>query len=78
MTLIERWIDTPTGSPTCRSRTTRAATSRAPGTLDLDRYLRRIEDGGYAGYVALEYIPTGATVDSLGWLPRERRSLSLN
>jgi hydroxypyruvate isomerase len=48
------------------------------GTLDLDRYLRRIEDGGYAGYVALEYIPTGATVDSLGWLPRERRSLSLN
>jgi hydroxypyruvate isomerase len=48
------------------------------GTLDLDRYLRRIEDGGYAGYVALEYIPSGATKDSLGWLPRERRSVSLN
>jgi hydroxypyruvate isomerase len=48
------------------------------GTLDLGRYLRRIEDGGYAGYVALEYIPSGATEDSLGWLPRERRSLSLN
>jgi len=47
------------------------------GTLDLLKYLRRIEDGGYDGYVALEYIPTGATVDSLGWLPRERRSLSL-
>lgn len=47
------------------------------GTLDLQRYLRRIEDGGYDGYVALEYIPTGATVDSLGWLPRERRSLFL-
>ena len=47
------------------------------GTLNLQRYLRRIEDGGYDGYVALEYIPTGATVDSLGWLPRERRSLSL-
>jgi hydroxypyruvate isomerase len=46
------------------------------GTLDLDRYLRRIRDGGYTGYVALEYIPTGATLDSLGWLPRERRSLS--
>jgi hydroxypyruvate isomerase len=47
------------------------------GTLDLDRYLRRIQDGGYAGYVALEYNPTGTTVDSLEWLPRERRSLSL-
>jgi hydroxypyruvate isomerase len=47
------------------------------GTLDLDRYLRRIEDSGYSGYVALEYNPTGATVDSLDWLPRERRSLSL-
>jgi len=47
------------------------------GTLDLDRYLRRIQDGGYAGCVALEYNPTGATVDSLEWLPRERRSLSL-
>ena len=29
------------------------------GTLDLDRYLRRIRDGRYTGYVALEYIPTG-------------------
>ena len=47
------------------------------GTLDLDRYLRRIRDGGYTSYVALEYIPTGATLDSLGWLPRERRSLYL-
>jgi len=46
------------------------------GTLDLDRYLRRIQDGGYTGYVALEYNPTGATGDSLDWLPRERRSLS--
>jgi hydroxypyruvate isomerase len=46
------------------------------GTLDLDRYLRRIRDGDYTGYVALGYIPTGATLDSLGWLPRERRSLS--
>jgi hydroxypyruvate isomerase len=47
------------------------------GTLDLDRYLRRIRESGYTSYVALEYIPTGATVDSLGWLPRERRSVSL-
>ena len=48
------------------------------GTLDLDRYLRRIEDGGYAGWVGLEYIPSGATVDSLGWLPRRAPTLSLN
>lgn len=47
------------------------------GTLELDRYLRRIQDSGYSGYVALEYNPTGATTDSLDWLPRERRSLSL-
>lgn len=47
------------------------------GTLDLDRYLVRIQEAGYAGYVALEYNPTGATADSLDWLPRERRSLSL-
>ncbi len=46
-----------------------------PGTggLDLHRYLDDLESAGYAGYVALEYNPTGSTTDSLDWLPRDRR-----
>jgi len=43
------------------------------GTLDLERYLSVLEQGGYSGYVALEYNPTGPTTGSLDWLPRERR-----
>ena len=43
------------------------------GTLDLDRYLSRIEASGYTGRVALEYIPTTDTAQSLAWLPVERR-----
>jgi hydroxypyruvate isomerase len=46
------------------------------GTLDLDRYLTRIEDSGYSGHIALEYKPTSSTTESLDWLPRERRSSS--
>ncbi|MBA3527925.1 MAG: TIM barrel protein [Propionibacteriaceae bacterium] len=47
-----------------------------PGTgcLDLDRLLGQIELSGYTGHVALEYIPTTSTLDSLAWLPVERRS----
>jgi len=47
-----------------------------PGTgrLDLDGYLTRLEQAGYAGWVALEYKPTVPTVDSLAWLARERRA----
>ena len=46
-----------------------------PGTgqLDLDGQLGRLEATAYDGWVALEYNPAGSTVDSLGWLPRERR-----
>lgn len=43
------------------------------GSLDLDRLLGRIELGGYAGHVALEYVPLTNTLDSLAWLPVERR-----
>jgi hydroxypyruvate isomerase len=41
-----------------------------PGTgkLDLNRYLSLIQASGYSGYVALEYIPTTTTIDSLRWL----------
>jgi len=47
-----------------------------PGTgrLDLDGYLTRLGQAGYAGWVGLEYKPTVPTVDSLAWLPRERRA----
>ena len=47
------------------------------GTLDLDRYLTRIQNSSYSGYVALEYKPTRPTVDSLDWLPPQRRSTSI-
>lgn len=47
-----------------------------PGTgeLDIDGYLGKLAAGGYSGYVGLEYKPSGASADSLGWLPREHRS----
>jgi hydroxypyruvate isomerase len=47
-----------------------------PGTgkLDLDGYLARLEQAGYAGWVGLEYKPTVPTLDSLAWLARERRA----
>lgn len=44
------------------------------GSLQIEQYLRDLEQRGYAGRVALEYIPSGSTLDSLGWLPRDRRS----
>jgi hydroxypyruvate isomerase len=47
-----------------------------PGTgkLDIDRYLDRLHAGGYAGWVGLEYKPSGASADAFDWLPREQRS----
>ena len=47
-----------------------------PGTgqLDIEGYLRQLDELGYAGWVGLEYQPSGATSDSFGWLPPERRS----
>jgi hydroxypyruvate isomerase len=48
----------------------------APGTgeLPLDRWLDALARAGYDGWVALEYKPSGATVDSFGWLPEPARS----
>jgi hydroxypyruvate isomerase len=43
------------------------------GTLDLDRYLSLLAAAGYAGWVGLEYQPSGASADSFAWLPRQRR-----
>jgi hydroxypyruvate isomerase len=47
-----------------------------PGTgqLGLGGYLARLEQAGYTGWVGLEYKPAVPTVDSLAWLPRERRA----
>jgi hydroxypyruvate isomerase len=43
------------------------------GRLDLERKLCALQDAGYDGFVALEYQPTTSTLESLAWLPRERR-----
>jgi hydroxypyruvate isomerase len=47
-----------------------------PGTgqLDIDGYLRQLDQAGYRGWVGLEYKPSGASADSFDWLPPERRS----
>jgi hydroxypyruvate isomerase len=44
------------------------------GTLDLDGQLALLAGVGYAGWVGLEYKPTGPSADSLDWLPREHRT----
>ncbi|RJQ82120.1 hydroxypyruvate isomerase family protein [Amycolatopsis panacis] len=46
-----------------------------PGTgqLDLAGCLEKLQAAGYRGHVGVEYEPDGSTVDSLEWLPRERR-----
>jgi hydroxypyruvate isomerase len=44
------------------------------GSLPLDRLLGELAAAGYDGWVGLEYTPTGASADSFGWLPRERRA----
>jgi hydroxypyruvate isomerase len=44
------------------------------GALPLDRQLRSLEVGGYAGWVGLEYEPSGRSADSFSWLAPERRA----
>ena len=46
------------------------------GSLDLDGLLGKLATSGYDGWVGLEYKPSGASADSFGWLPRERRAAS--
>ena len=50
-----------------------------PGTgkLAIDHFLDRIAGTGYDGWVGLEYTPSGASAESLDWLPRERRSAAV-
>ena len=47
-----------------------------PGTGEINypNVLKAIDESGYDGYVALEYVPAGGTVEGLdAWLPREQR-----
>jgi hydroxypyruvate isomerase len=44
------------------------------GTLPLDDYLVSLELAGYRGLVSLEYNPTVSTLESLAFLPRDRRA----
>lgn len=46
------------------------------GTLSLDRQLTALATNGYSGWIGLEYKPSTTTVDSFGWLPRERRAVA--
>ena len=47
-----------------------------PGTGEINypNVLKAIDEAGYEGYVALEYVPSGSTEAGLdAWLPREKR-----
>ncbi len=46
------------------------------GTLSLDQQLTALAANGYSGWIGLEYKPSTTTVDSFGWLPRERRAVA--
>ena len=43
-----------------------------PGTgeIDYDTFLTALDEMGYANWVACEYIPSGATLDGLGWMQK--------
>jgi hydroxypyruvate isomerase len=49
-----------------------------PGTgeLEICRDLAKLQALGYAGLVALEYRPTVGSIQSMEWLPRDRRGRS--
>ncbi len=39
------------------------------GELNYTYLLQQFKQHGYTGYIGAEYIPSGATADTLGWLP---------
>jgi len=49
-----------------------------PGTGEINyRFvLGALDEAGYDGYVGLEYVPSGKTEDSFGWLPKDKRESS--
>lgn len=46
------------------------------GTLDVTGCLQALRSVGYDGWIGLEYVPTGPSVESFNWLPVERRGVS--
>ncbi|HEX5191820.1 MAG TPA: TIM barrel protein [Solirubrobacteraceae bacterium] len=50
-----------------------------PGTgeLDLRGWTTRLLDAGYDGWIALEYVPSGSSADSFGWLPVDERAAAI-
>jgi hydroxypyruvate isomerase len=50
-----------------------------PGTGEIrfESVFAEIERSGYAGFVGCEYLPSGASIDSFGWLERFRKSQSI-
>lgn len=43
------------------------------GSLDIEGYLEKLQNAGYAGHVGIEYKPLGGSVGSFEWLPTARR-----
>lgn len=43
------------------------------GTLDLDGWTAQLLAGGYDGWISLEYVPSGSSADSFGWLSENER-----
>jgi len=43
------------------------------GTIPLNTHLEALVGAGYAGWVGLEYKPSGASAEAFDWLPRSRR-----
>ena len=50
-----------------------------PGTggLDLGGWTTRLLDAGYDGWIGLEYVPSGSSADSFGWLPVDERAAAI-
>jgi hydroxypyruvate isomerase len=46
------------------------------GTIDFAGVLAAAEQGGYRGYIGLEYIPQAAGAGTLAWVPPNRRRLT--
>ncbi|ADB31207.1 Hydroxypyruvate isomerase [Kribbella flavida DSM 17836] len=40
------------------------------GTIPIDQHLGELRAAGYAGWIGLEYKPSGSSTDSFGWLRR--------
>lgn len=46
------------------------------GNIDFDASFRVLEAEGYQGWIGLEYVPSGATRDSFGWMDKAQRAVA--